>query len=560
MVEVAVKEKPDISQPGALALADQAVHLLRRRGRAAMAGYLTGTLPFLLGLLYFWSDMSRSPDAGGYCSPAAAGVALLFVWMKFWHVRFCRELWCILQDTAPEKWSLLRSLSTTARQALLHATGLLVLPLASAILFPFGWVYAFYQNLSVMDGPDTKSLEELYKAAGKQSLFLPGQNHLLISLLSGFGLFVWANVAMGLMLLPHLFKILLGIETAFTISGYHAIFNTTFLAITTALTYLCVDPIIKAAYTLRCFYGHSRQTGDDLRADLKPFLIAALLALLLWPSSAKNTSAETLNTPPPVESPAVVADSRPDALDDAIDRVLSQRRFAWRMPGETQPEPDNENGWLWATLRWLKEKTDSTLAWMDSWLEGLSEWLQKILPDKTASAGKKHNWTPVIKIIFYAVGGMLILLLLLAIGKRLGAHRSKRPETPGDAATDEVDLNDETVMADALPREGWLAMAREMATKGELRTALRAYYLAILSLLGDRGRIAVARYKSNRDYLGELSRRSHADPELLDLFARCMASFECAWYGMHLVTEDQLHQLISDQERISLLVEHAPAA
>lgn len=560
MVEIAVKEKPDTSQPGALALADQAVHLLRRRGRPALAGYLAGTLPFLLGILYFWSDMSRSPDAREYCGPAAAGVALLFVWMKFWHVRFCRELWCALQDTAPEKWSLSRSLSTGARHALLHATGLIVLPLASAILFPFGWVYAFYQNLSVMDGPDTKGLGALYKAAAKQALFLPAQNHLLISLVSGFGLFVWANVAVGLMFLPHLFKILLGIETTFTISGYHAIFNTTFLAIATALAYLCVDPIMKAAYTLRCFYGSSQQTGDDLRADLKPFILVALLVILLWSSSAERISAETPNAPAPEEPPAVVTENRTDALDDAIDRVLSQRRFAWRMPRETKAAPDNENGWLWDTLRWLKDKLDGTLEAIDSWLESLSEWMERFLPRNAASSGKHRNWTPVIKLTFYAMGGILIILLLLSVGKRLGARRSNRQETPGDAIVDEVDLNDEAITADALPREGWLAMAREMAAKGELRTALRAYYLAILSQLGDRGRIAVARYKSNRDYLGELSRRSHAEPELLDLFTRCVSSFERAWYGMHSVTKTQLHQLVSDQERISSLVELAPSA
>ena len=36
-----------------------------------------------------------------------------------------------------------------------------------------------------------------------------------------------------------------------------------------SLTYLCVDPILKAAYALRCFYGRSLQSGEDLKAELK---------------------------------------------------------------------------------------------------------------------------------------------------------------------------------------------------------------------------------------------------------------------------------------------------
>ena len=39
--------------PGALALLEQAVHLLRRSGGSALAAYYLGSLPFVLALLYF---------------------------------------------------------------------------------------------------------------------------------------------------------------------------------------------------------------------------------------------------------------------------------------------------------------------------------------------------------------------------------------------------------------------------------------------------------------------------------------------------------------------------
>ncbi|MBI5063199.1 MAG: hypothetical protein HZB87_06985 [Desulfatitalea sp.] len=79
-----MKPKDAAFVPDALGLVERAVHLLRKEG-GALADYYIGTLPFILALLFFWSDMSRNPYAELYCAPAAGGLALLFVWMKLWH-------------------------------------------------------------------------------------------------------------------------------------------------------------------------------------------------------------------------------------------------------------------------------------------------------------------------------------------------------------------------------------------------------------------------------------------------------------------------------------------
>jgi hypothetical protein len=46
-----------------LDLAEEAVHLLRSAPAHLFGWYLLGTLPFILGLLYFWTDMSWSAIA-----------------------------------------------------------------------------------------------------------------------------------------------------------------------------------------------------------------------------------------------------------------------------------------------------------------------------------------------------------------------------------------------------------------------------------------------------------------------------------------------------------------
>ena len=75
--------------------------------------------------------------------------------------------------------------------------------------------------------------------------------------------------------LPMLLKSLFGLETVFSRGGL-AILNTTFFASMVGVTFLCVDPILKTLYVLRCFYGESIQSGADLRAELHRHAAPAL--------------------------------------------------------------------------------------------------------------------------------------------------------------------------------------------------------------------------------------------------------------------------------------------
>jgi len=546
------------TEPGALPLIEQAVHLLRRNNAAALAEYYLGSLPFVLGILYFWSDMSSNPMAAWYCGPSAAGMALLFIWMKLWQVRFCRRLWCNLQKAAPEKWSGKRMLATAARQTALHAAGIVMLPLAMVIALPLGWVYAFYQNLSVLDDASTKVLRPLAIAAKEQSALWPGQNHFMLSLMSLFGLFTFLNLGVGIILVPYLLKSVLGIETVFTISGMRLL-NTTFLAVLCGMTYLCVDPILKTIYVLRCFYGRSRQTGDDLRSALQPFLksgiaVLMLLVVIIGPLTMARADEVTAKG-----SPATVSENKDyaDRLNQQIESVLAQRRFAWRLPREDVPKPPQEDGWFGATLKWLGEKIDALFEIIGGWIEDFFEWLRKRVPTpklSPTSDGGDHR--PLIRWIFYALGFGLTLWLLYWLVRWLRHSRPLRAGTAvPDEALDDIDLADESVTADDLPLDRWLSMAQEMMERNDFRRALRALYLSVLAQLAEHQRVRIARYKSNRDYADELARRVHAEPELCNVFDWCIGIFERAWYGMHPVDRRQVDLFREHQERIAALVQ-----
>ena len=93
-------------------------------------------------------------------------------------------------------------------------------------------------------------------------------------------------------------------------------------------------------------------------------------------------------------------------------------------------------------------------------------------------------------------------------------------------------------------------MARDLLNRGELRLALRAFYLATLAHLAERNLITLARFKSNRDYERELARRGHALAEVPVIFAQNVTTFERVWYGLHEVTPEMLQQFSGNVERM----------
>src|SRR6185295_19083589 len=133
---------------------------------------------------------------------------------------------------------------------------------------------------------------------------------------------------------------------------------------------------------------------------------------------------------------------------------------------------------------------------------------------------------------------------------RMWKQRGLGAATVAEPISTVPDLGDESVVADQLPVDGWLARARELMSKGDLRLALRALYLASLAHLGQREMIRIAKFKSNREYEIELRRRAHAHPQLLDAFARNVSVFERVWYGMYDVSDEMVNEFNANFERI----------
>lgn len=534
--------------PGALETIETAVHLLRTAPMRTLAAYYLGALPFVLGLLFFWADMSRSPFAAAHAALASLGMAGLFAWLKFWQSVFARHLRAQLCRETPPPLTLARAARIFHTQTALQTTALFVLPLAMIPALPFPWLYAFYQNLTVQADTGEPTLRATVARAWRQARLWPSQNHVVLTVMSLFSLFIFTGLAITSALLPELIKMLFGVETVFTRGGT-AMLNTTFFTAMLGVAYLCVDPILKSCYVVRVFHGESLRSGEDLRAALKVFnprpgSLVALVLIGLTLAGAVGARAQTANP-----SPTVTESLPPQELNRAIDEVIQQRKFTWRLPRErVVASTENEPGIIAKFFQSVGRLMRDAVSAVGRAIEKI---LRRIFGRFGPAPGTPgYGWILSKQMLLYgllAVVVSAIAVLLLRFWKR------RQPEVAvatALAAQPVPDVADENVGAEQLPEDGWTSLARELLGRGEFRLALRAFYLASLAHLADRNLVSLARFKSNRDYERELQRRAHAFPDLQTLFGENVSCFDRVWYGRHEVTGELVTRFATNVERI----------
>jgi len=531
-------------------LIEEAVALLREAPLSTHLAYYAGAIPFWIGLLYFISDMSRSAFAADHLADASLGMAVLYVWNKCWQTVYASRLRAIIESHADEPWTRARILRMIATQASLQPWGLIIRPIALVITLPFVWVSNFYQCVTVVgDGSEREG--SVAPRAWAQSKLWPMQAHSVVSIIYFFTVFVWANVCILLRFLPNLLKTFFAIETEFSRGGASQFFNSTFLTASVALSSLAVDPLRKAVYTIRCFRGSSLESGNDLSAELSRLsgrsTVAALAVAALLLIAPPHGLAKS-----PKEGPKTANAAE---LNQRITDVLSRREFAWRAPREKVEEDSRSNkGWLQG---WLDGVGKSVDRWLTAsgrqfgrfvrWVKGWFNFSPPNVP-KPSSPGQL-DWIGLGEALLVILCGVLVVLLGWLIVRW---WQERRPRAvPGAASTVAVpDLRSEHIVADQLPEDGWLALAREYASRGELTLALRAAWLAGLAHLGHRELINISRHKTNRDYDRELRRRARDRTPLLSAFEQNLTSFERSWYGNHEVTNERFNNFEGNLDQI----------
>lgn len=299
-------------------LVGEALDLFRILPLSTIAVYYIGAIPFIVGLLFFWADMSRSAFAKNHCVEAALGMAILFLWMKCSQAVFSSMVRDRITGRESHNLTFKRISRVIFVQTLIQPSGLLVLPVALIVLMPFYAAYSFYENVTNICMRTEEDISLIIKRAWKQALLWAQQANILIWLLcpwllalafftafgmtrlmllvmpevpagmmiyflllalniifliglplSPFGCIVAGNIAYLVFIIPYVLEYGFGVETSFSKLGWQCIFNSTFMMTVYGLSFLCIDPIIKVAYALRCFYGDSVQSGEDLMLELE---------------------------------------------------------------------------------------------------------------------------------------------------------------------------------------------------------------------------------------------------------------------------------------------------
>lgn len=519
---------------GAVELLDQAAHELRSAPGGALLSYYLGTAPFALLCLHFWVQMSAGDGETWRLGPSALVLALGFVWMKVWQARFVAAL-LTGRGLAPPERSFAARFARLTQVALVFSLGLFIQAFSIILVFPSGYSAAFFQHaLSNVNG--SYSTREVFRRTARQSTYFPFENHSLWLLVLVFWAFLALNILGLVVLLPGLVFVFTG-QHVLELSAPQQVLNSTVGCVVFLASFLCVDPLVKAAFALRSLRWQSEGDGQDLR-----FLVNSLSRAKgskTRGQAAALAGAGLMGVPPDVQE-----------LDLSLDKALSQAEFGWRTRKAGQ-EPLARPGWLQQIFDSLSDALHAAARFVWKFLKAISGGdTEGTSPSTRSDSSLRWNTQDTLTALTLVL--LVVLLALLVV--RLIKRARKAEVAPGDPVAAKVpDVANEFTNPDELEASGWRELAEELWRAGKPRLAVRALYLAGVSGLSRAGLVAASGTKSVLDYKRELDRRQQTHAELGPIFEQIAAEFERVWYGDHAATHDSV---LSLSEHTARLMQH----
>jgi hypothetical protein len=161
-------------------------------------------------------------------------------------------------------------------------------------------------------------------------------------------------------------------------------------------------------------------------------------------------------------------------------------------------------------------------------------------------------------VAWIAIGGVLVFLAVMLIRAFLNREARKAKSSDGDSVEAEEDgdrLDALPLPKVARPRGTLLEEARRSYEEGDYNAAIVYLYSYQLVKLDQNQWIRLAKGKTNREYLRELSARG----ELQTVLARTMVPFEDVYFGNHSLDRTRFEACWNEVERFNRLVERASA-
>jgi len=579
-----MKRKANISELSAFELITESFILIKNLPILQIGSYYIGTMPFMIVFLFFWATMSFNPDGINQLGLYSIILVILFIWMKTWQAIFTQNL---KKQIYQEKvsYKVRDFIRITKIQLLTQPIGIISVPLSIFTLFFFPLFYSYHQNLTVLSTSDDEISEirrKAWKFAGterKQNLLLTwllspyqlifGLSLLLLILpiieksvpevpfyllfsfgliglipLNPFGFAVALNISVFIFQIPYLLKIFFGFETIFTISGPY-FFNTTFLMVIIVFTYLCLDPLIKAVYTLRCFYLETKVNGDDIKLKLNSiihkkniktiFSSMILLLFFLCTFSKLNAVNDLVN-----DSADNLEISKSD-FDKAVESTFQKSIYKWRIIDDNKRIDEDKNSFFYSIKTTIRKIVKFFAKIIRKIIEFFTGEEQSIKYQKKS----KIDFSISLKIILL----LLIIISVVLILKIFIKFQRKEKETLQNEMEEIIplpDLKKDEVNIQQYSDSGWMDLAKEYEEKGDLLLALRAIFLAILAFLASQKLITLKKFKSIRNYKDELFRKVHQNQDILNIYIENAYIFEKIWYGNETVNLEIIQNLKID--------------
>ena len=338
------------------------------------------------------------------------------------------------------------------------------------------------------------------------------------------------NCAIAVNFLPEFLRMLTGLDTVFTTSGFHLI-NSSFVMLTLLLTHVGMELLWLALLSGMAFRVEAISTGEDILAALRRYqgrlpraLGVLLAAVALAGGGASALAAEAVGSA---------------ELDGHIDRVLAREMYAWRLPA---PPSEAEREWSQNIALWAEASPRQFVMVVDKIRNALTAFATggRFVPDWDDGPGgamPHPGWFSrdgLMVILHWAALLLAVLLISLAVQllrRTLAKRRRRAAQAVGTTAVVAEPTAEAVLAAEELSPDGWVEQAEEHARKGQWRQALRSWYLAHIAVLAERELLRLARGKSNHDYFRELRQRGRVAGQFFDDFVANGRLFDAVWYG-----------------------------
>ena len=154
-----------VAEATAIEVIEEAIHVLRGAGVRAVVLAGTGAIPFALGMLLFWRDMTHFSRNAELCARDSFLLVVLLLWMNVWRGVFASTLHAQLTGApATASAGFTRLLGV---HLLLGNCKLLLMPLAVMTVLPLPRVVAFFRIATTLAAVDRDDLSNTAAKARK---------------------------------------------------------------------------------------------------------------------------------------------------------------------------------------------------------------------------------------------------------------------------------------------------------------------------------------------------------------------------------------------------------